>query len=336
MLWNIASDIAINYLLINKEHGAGLDPPRESTIKPCYDGPFEKYWGWMTEDIYYDLIKNRKKCPACGNGKQKQDGEGQDGQGSPGDQPGDQEGQCPGQQGGHSKDCPFKGKWWDESGSTCGDDHSEDSMSEEEMEEWKQRVSNAAAEARQAGKLPGALGNFVTDLMQPKRNWRRELRMATHRAMRKRYDWKKVARRTAGKVRTPGKSPHLPQAVIYMDTSGSMSDDDLRDALSEIAEILRLSGGKGHLILGDAQVYHSGECDVSALTNLPVQRGGTNFIPVFDHIDEKELNPAIFIGFSDLEGPFPEFAPKYPVVWCRPQGYKSDAPWGRVIDIEIG
>lgn len=342
-LWNVASDIAINYLIANKEHGAGIALPRESTIKPLYEG-FEKYWGWTTEDIYYDLLKNQKACPACGQGGgQKDDKEGQgegqsQGEGGEGDQEGGGGHECgpedhPGHQGGHSKDCPFKGKWWDESGHECA---GPDSMDDEEIAEWKQRVANAAAEARQAGKLPGALGQFVTDLMQPKKDWRRELRLATHRALRRRYDWKKVNRRTAGSVRTPGKSPHLPSAYLFMDTSGSMSDEDLREAISEMAEIVRLGGGKATLILGDAEIYHYGEVDIEQLKKLPVQRGGTDFRPLFNEIENRNEKPNILIGFSDLEGPFPDAPPGFPVVWCRPKGWKADAPFGRVIDIDIG
>ena len=341
-LWNISSDIAINYLIINKENGAGIDPPRDEVCKPLYGGKFEKYFGWMTEEIYYDLLKQSKNCPGCQQGNQQGQGQGGQQSGGQGNQPsnsqgGDGSGDCDHSQqsqGGakHSKDCPFDGYWWDESGSGCG---GHEGMSEEDIAEWKQRVANAAAEARQAGKLPGALGNFVTDIMQPKKNWRRELRMAANRALRKRYDWKCVARRTAGRVRTPGKSPYLPTATIYMDTSGSMSDEDLRDAIGEMAEIVRLGGGKAKLILADAEVYYCGDVDIDQLKNLPVQRGGTDFRPVFDKIEEENLNPSIFIGFSDLCGPFPENAPDFPVVWCRPKGWKDHAPWGRVIDIEL-
>lgn len=319
-LWNIASDLAINYLIINPEHGAGIAPPRAEVCKPLYEG-FEKYWGDTTEEIYYKLLRDTKPCPVCRpSSNTPNKGKGSN---SKSKDPDNKE---------HSKGCPFKGFWWDTSGSECGH---EGGMTEEEISEWKQKIAAAAAEARQAGKLPGSLGNFVTDLLQPKKNWKRELRMATNKALRKRYDWKRVARRTAGTVRTPGKSPHLPSALIYMDTSGSMSDDDIRDAINEIAEIVRLGGGKAKLILGDAEVYYCGEVSVNQLKNLPVQRGGTNFIPVFEMIAEENLNPSIFIGFSDLEGSFPHLSPNYPVIWCRPQGYKTDAPFGRVIDIEL-
>jgi len=88
--WNWATDIAINYLLFNKEHGAGMDLPREEVIRPLFGGEFAKYDGWPAEDIYYDLIKEHKnKCPHCGKGEDGQGkGDNQDGGQSPGQRPG--------------------------------------------------------------------------------------------------------------------------------------------------------------------------------------------------------------------------------------------------------
>ncbi len=346
MLWNIATDIAINYLLCNREHGAGMQPPREEVIKILFDGEFVQYDGWAAEDIYYDLLKKHSQdCPYCGKGQKGEDGDKEGDGGGAGDSDGDQQQGGGGEPGenrvgsntsgpGNSCGC-FKGYWWDGSGDALGNPVDEDSMTEEQKGEWKERISAAAESARQAGKLPGALDQFCTTLANPRKNWRRVLRGAANRCLRRRYDWKRVARRTAGRIRTPGRSPHMPEAVVYIDTSGSMSDDDIRQAINEVAAIIKLGGGKGTLILGDWDVYYVGEVTPKSLTNLPVQRGGTNFVPVFEAIKEKKIKPAIFIGFSDLEGQFPECAPNYPVVWCRPEGWKSEAPWGTVIDIEL-
>ena len=357
MLWNVASDIAINYILSDREQGAGLPLPRPDVIKPLFGDEFAKYNGWVTEDIYYDLLReHQKNCPYCQQ-KMKQSGDQKDDQQNSGqgdnqkdDQSGDQQQSggsgedfgdsdyCPGPGGGkdytsgegNAKDGCFKGYWWDGSGSETTKD-----MSDEEIAEWKNRISSAAATARQAGKLSGDLSKFVTDLMQPRKDWRKLLRNATNRCLRKRWDWKKVGRRTAGRVRTPGKSPYLPTAVSYIDTSGSMSDEDITQAITEVSSIISLGGGKGILILGDAEVYYCGEMTVDGLRTLPVKRGGTDFRCVFDKITEEDIHPAIFIGFSDLEGPFPDNPPDFPVIWCRPEGWKSDAPWGKVIDIDL-
>lgn len=333
-VWNWATDIAINYLLANTEHGAGMALPREEVIKPLFGGEFEKYDGWLAEDIYYDLMKNHKEqCPICGAGQQGEgDEESDDGGG--GGEPGEQQAGSSTSGQGNSCGC-YKGYWWDGSGAGIGNPLDDDSMTDEQKAEWKDRIASAAEYARQRGQLPGALDKFCTTILNPRKNWRRELRLAANRALRRRCDWKRVSRRTAGRIRTPGRSPHMPEAVVYIDTSGSMSDDDISAAINEVAAIIQLGGGKGTLILGDWDVYYCGEVNVAALSTLPVQRGGTNFVPVFKKIAEKKLKPAIFIGFSDLEGGFPDTAPNFPVVWCRPEGWKSEAPWGKVIDIEL-
>ncbi len=329
--WNQATDIAINYLLANTEKGAGMALPREEVIKPLFGGEFTKYDGWIAEDIYYDLMKNhQEQCPFCGKGQQGDEEDEGEGGGDPGEQQAGQNTSGPG----NSCGC-FKGYWWDGSGSALGNPLDDESMSDQEKAEWKDRIASAAEYARQRGQLPGALDKFCTTILNPRKNWRRELRLAANRALRKRCDWKRVSRRTAGRIRTPGRSPHMPEAVVYIDTSGSMSDDDIMAAINEVAEIIRLGGGKGTLILGDWDVYYCGEVSVKSLSNLPVKRGGTNFVPVFEKIKEEKLKPAIFIGFSDLEGGFPDYAPNFPVIWCRPEGWKSEAPWGKVIDIEL-
>ncbi len=376
MMWNMASDCAINYLILDEENGAGMQMP--TSINPIYGGEWAKYHGWTTEEIYYDMLKHAKmnpeQCPMCGGDKGKKDqsdsgGQGKGDKGDEGDEKqeasgggeGDEEGdgdtEGDGGSGGGDEDteddgegegnnrCSCnssgqgnsagegmgKGYWWDNS----ADDFTDSNVNDEQASEWKQRCASAAAEARAAGKLPGALGQFVTDLVQPQRNWRRELRLAAHRALRRRYDWKRVSRRTAGVVRTPGKSPYMPTAVCYIDTSGSMSDEDIREAVIEVADIIKHGGGKGYLILGDAEIYFCGEVTRDALKTLPVQRGGTDFRPIFQKIEDDDLKPQIFIGFTDLEGPFPPIQPKYPVIWCRPKGWKGEAPFGKIIDIEL-
>jgi len=316
--WNVATDIVINYILCNRENGASMIPLREEVAgKILFGGEWVKYDGWVSEDVYYDLLKNHSAtCPNCGKQQHNDNSQGQEeqdggGSGGDGDQQADSGGGDSSEQrlgsntSGANGNCKcFDGYWFDGTGDAVGNPNAEGRMDEEEMQEWKERIAAAAEEARQAGKLPGMLDQFCTNLLQPRKNWKRKLRLATARALKKRYDWKKISRRTAGRVRTPGRSPYLPEAVLYMDTSGSMSDDDLRAAINEMGGILKLSGGKGTLILGDYEVYYVGEVTPNSLTDLPVQRGGTNFIPVFEAIRERGIKPAIFIGFSDLEGPF--------------------------------
>lgn len=285
ILWNMAGDIAINYLIVN----AGIGLPDENLIVPLYKG-FEDLYGKTHEEIYEELIKDVKNSLKKG-----------------------------------------KGKWFD---SSCTCEEFFEGISEAEKTSWTQRISSAAESARQAGKLPGNMEQFLSKLTEPKRNWKRILRLSVQSCLKKNFTWRKPNKRTMSmNIVTPGKISKSPDVVVYIDTSGSISDTDMNEALSEMVGILQATGGVGTLILGDAIVYYFGEVDKKMLAKLPVQRGGTDFNPVFEKIKEEKLKPKVFVGFTDLCGPFPIQAPDYPVLWVRPSAYQNEtAPWGKIID----
>lgn len=347
VVWNQASDCVINEIIVE----AGIALPREELIKPIYGGKYEKYKEWIAEAIYRDLIKNMDDCPMCKSqnkkGQQQAGESGNEQSGGAGDtedqDSGDESGgggKCPIHDPSTDHQCPVSGgsgegdtEWWDGTGSACG----EGDITHEQMEEWKGRAVSAAAAARSEGRMPGCLEKFVTDLLKPKKDWRRELRIAAWTMLKGKWTWKKIGRRTAGiGVRTPGRNPKPPLAAVYIDTSGSMSDEECRRNLSETAEIIRQGGGRGRLLLGDSEIYYDGEVNVSELGNLPVQRGGTDFRVLFDKFRTGE-QPKILIGFTDCCGPFPATPPDFPVIWCRPKdaSYKQDPPWGKLIEVEV-
>jgi predicted metal-dependent peptidase len=329
--WNKANDVAINRLILD----SNIQLPRPEFIKPlCKEcsSDYAKYDNMITEKIYHDMYCNQDHSdPDDGeSGEGDQDGENQGGEG---DQDGDG-----GQKEGPGRDCGASpagsNEWWDDSGCRC----KKGKMSDEDAAKWKQRAAAAAATAKGRGNMPGNLEEFMTTLLAPRQNWRKELRIASSHYLKGRWTWRKVGRRTAGVVRTPGRDPAPPLAVIYTDTSGSMSDDELQRCFSEAAEIVKQVGGKCRLLLGDAEIYYDGDVDMEALKKLPVQRGGTDFRPIFEKLAETSTVPDIFIGFTDLGGPFPD-RPDFVnrVIWCVPKHneYKGEAPWGRVIEVEL-
>lgn len=350
VLFNVASDCAINYMLCHPEKGAGipiLDPDIGMAIYGHYSEEvmsklpvmkddkgnalpprdWAKYDGWGTEEIYFDLFEELSEQLRDMLDK----GEGYSEEGT-----------------GQGQD-PFSGWWWDDSAERMTGNGKEDpdavdedgepidtSMTEEQRREWCQRVQNAAACAKAAGKLPGVLDKFCADILKPDYNWKNEIRRIASKNLRRRYTWKRASRRTLSTVRTPGKAPESPSCVLYMDTSGSMSDEDMTRCISEMHEIVRLCGGKAWLILGDCVIYYSGDVDLAALKQLPVQRGGTDFRPIFDTIEESDRpKPQLFIGFTDCGGEFPEQQPAFPVVWCVPDGHGTP-PWGKKIEVKVG
>ncbi len=60
--------------------------------------------------------------------------------------------------------------------------------------------------------------------------------------------------------------------------------------------------------------------------------GGTNHVPVFERVEALGLQPAIFLGLTDLHSRFPRESPPYPVVWVAPLSH-GKAPWGSVVAV---
>lgn len=319
-LWNQASDIAINEIIVE----AGIGLPTPSLIKPLHKQhipELAKYSGMATEQIYFDLLKeatnNPQKGQSCSSCEKNH---------SHSDKGGETQGK-------------FKGAWWDDSADRMskGGEEEKDAQSQKTREEikaeWQDRVASAAESARAQGNLPGALGGFCADLMKPQKNWRKELSRYISTLLRGGWTWRKVSRRTSGIVRTPGRLPNPPTAVVYMDTSGSVSEKEMNRALSEIKAIIELCGGKARLLLGDARIYYDGEMTAESLKEIPVQRGGTDFNCVFEAIGDAK--PDVLVMFTDLYGPHPDKSPSYPVIWCCYEGNHAPIPWGRLIEIEV-
>ena len=356
--WNIAADACINAVIINDCKIACISPAALNGGRPIYgdpksSDPDEQLWHMLsqgtTEQGYYYLLKNPEKT--MGKSMEQLMAENGEGSGSgfgDGTDPGDMGNS--GQPGKGSGSGALKGRWYDDSASRIAKkaDSKEKKngkaqsttggMTEEIKQQWTRRIASAAHAAKTAGKLPGVLDQFVTTLLKPRRSWKNELRAFTTSVIKRTYTWKKLGRRTASLVRTPGMLPDQPTAVVYIDTSGSMSDAELQRCLSETYAIAQLCNAQVHLILGDAEIYYSGMKKAQDLMRLKeVQRGGTDFTVLFKHIEDTfRHKPAVLIGFTDLCGPFPEKAPSFPVVWCRPKsGYQGTAPWGKVIEVEL-
>jgi predicted metal-dependent peptidase len=69
------------------------------------------------------------------------------------------------------------------------------------------------------------------------------------------------------------------------------------------------------------------------LNLTPKGGGGTNFIPVFEHIADEGMEPSALIYLTDLEGTFPQHEPDYPVLWVDTYG-KHKPPFGEHVRME--
>lgn len=97
--------------------------------------------------------------------------------------------------------------------------------------------------------IPHRLRAWAESVLDPIVDWRRELRAAVSRGLsraagRADYSWSRPPRRRVPGYTTPGMAaPEPPRVAVVVDTSGSMSPDDLAQCIADIAALTRSVGG---------------------------------------------------------------------------------------------
>lgn len=206
----------------------------------------------------------------------------------------------------------------------------------DEVKKWRLYVAEAATVARMQGKLPAGIEELLKDILQPKINWREVLRQFLISNFKNDYSFLPPSRRHIhnGLVLPSLKNEGIGTVVVGVDTSGSISNENLKQFFGEIQSILNTYEMDLHVVQCDAAVqkhdtYRRGD----ELGEVEIKgRGGTDFRGVFELVEEENLNPACLIYLTDLWGDFPEEAPSYPVLWAATT--QEEVPFGDVIRIE--
>jgi predicted metal-dependent peptidase len=286
-IWNIADDYCVNQDLLDQKIG-------ERIPVGLYD---QKYRGWAAEEVYDDLMKNAKKISLDDLEKMLLD-EHLDGDDGDGD--GDGEGDGDGQDG----DKEGKG------GGGNGKKGKRPSLTEEEKkairDEIKEAVMAAAQTAKSAGELPAGVRRMIKDLTAPQLSWRELLPQAIQSAVKYDYTWQRASRKGWDMDAVmPGNDYDKDIDVcVSIDASGSMSDDMLKDILSEVKGIMEsYTSFKLHLWSFDTEVYNAKVFGPDNLDDImewsPGGGGGTSFEANWEFMKDNDIVPKYFVMFTD-------------------------------------
>jgi len=138
------------------------------------------------------------------------------------------------------------------------------------------------------------------------------------------------------------------ELVVAVDTSGSVSNEELEVYGGEISGILEeFDSIEITVIYHSTRVTHT---ETFHTEDLPIkltarQRGGTCYRDTFAEIDRMGLDPIVMLYFTDLwvsQGNYPSKYPDFPVYWLNTAGRNPDGnlkhstpPFGTVIDLEV-
>jgi len=202
--------------------------------------------------------------------------------------------------------------------------------------QWQQRLAGAAQMAMQAGKLGGALARLVDHLLQPQLPWRNLLAHYVSSIARDDYSYARPSARRGDPVIYPSLRSDEINVTVAVDTSGSISDAELRAFVAEVDAIKAQVRARVVLQACDVALAPDGPWTFEPWDELTLPRefkggGGTDFSPVFRWAETQDRAPDLLIYFTDAEGVFPAREPPFPVLWLV-KG-KASVPWGRRVQL---
>jgi len=264
----------------------------------------ERFRGMSSQEVFDILMDEREEGGSGGNG----DGEGEDGE---------------------------------EGAGLDGHDWSD--LPKDKQDEIKKEIDQAIRQgALMAGKLGGNLSRELGELLQPKVDWREQLRdYVTSLADGKDIStWQRVNRRwLQHDVYMPSTlSETIGRIVVGIDTSGSCFDA-LEPFLSELQSICAtVKPDIVDLIYWDTEVakheiYDREKQDKLVHSTKPAGGGGTDPSCVPAYIEANKLNPECVIMLTDgYVGTWGTW--KHPLVWCIVGGNKVTPTVGASIYVD--
>jgi predicted metal-dependent peptidase len=221
-------------------------------------------------------------------------------------------------------------------------------ISDVEAEIIRQHVAHEiiriAKSADQRGLIPGHLTRWAKQQVSPRYNWRRALSSAIRGSLAEvsglvDYSYTRPSRRQAvyPDVIFPTFRRPVPEVAIVVDTSASMTEYALGQALAEISGVIRAAGThSGVRVLAADAAVHTCQRVFHAQQVRLVGGGGTDMGEGIAAALGLRPRPDVIIVLTDGYTPWPEDAPKGASVIV---GLISDIPsssvptWARVVRI---
>ncbi|GAI22376.1 unnamed protein product, partial [marine sediment metagenome] len=174
---------------------------------------------------------------------------------------------------------------WGKSGLGNGDEQEGEGSGVGEVsgleQQWREATAQASTAARMKGKFPGHLQTLVGGILQPKLDWKTILRdMITSCA---KNDFRLVPPNMKHLYRgiyLPGTTSEEINIAVAIDTSGSISDQEIKEFLAEVKGICdAYTDFTIHLFSCDSRIHQRWE--LHPFDTLPTTfegRGGTSFV----------------------------------------------------------
>lgn len=266
-LHNIAADYCVNADLIDQRIGTKI-----TTVPILFD---VKYKGMSSEEVYDLLYENAEKIDINQLIKEMLD---------------------------EHLDS--------EDGDDNGEGNGRPKLTEEEKKQIRDEIREAvisAAQAAGAGNLPAGVKRLLSDMTEPKMNWRELLQQQIESTIKADYTWMRPSRKSWHlDAILPGQNnAQMIDICISVDLSGSISDKQCKEFFNEIHGIMQMYSDafKIHIFTFDTQVYNPAIFTQDNINDIfdyvPQGGGGTDFEVNWTYMKENDIEPKKFIMFTD-------------------------------------
>ena len=296
---NLAADFVVNDVIENIKGTVAGTSERivELPDGAVYDPMFHN---WSMREVYNWLKQNAKP-------KQK-GGQKQKGQGGQGSEPPESGTQSNEEQ--EWDTVEVNGKTYDISQQ---DEHDFekllDGMTHEQIKEINDSIDKALREGGMlAGRMGAKLPRAITDLLEPKIDWREALRDFVSSTVKGKdeFTWRRMNKRQmANDIYMPSvENETIGEVIVAIDTSGSIGGAELTEFASELASICQVCEPERVRVLWwdtavhGEQVFDKDYANIAGLLK-PLGGGGTHVSCVSDYINKQSLKAECVIVFTD-------------------------------------
>jgi len=330
---NLAADFVVNDIIVNIDGTVNNSNERlvELPDGGVYDAMFHD---WSMREVY-NYLKKHAKPKRKGN---KQGGSG-GGQGNDPSQGGTQDSQD------QWESVTVNGKTYDLSNADEHDFVDIGKLSHEERKELNEEIDRALREGGiLAGRMGGKMPRAISDMLEPKVDWRDALREFVSASVRGKdeYTWRRMNKRhMANDIYLPSMDNEtIGEVIVAIDTSGSIGEKELNEFATELVSICEVSSPeKVRIIWWDAEVAGTQEFsgDYTGIASMlkPQGGGGTKVSCVSEYINEHRINADCVIVFTDG---YVEDSVKWdissPTLWMVTQCKSFEPPSGRKVMVD--
>lgn len=205
--------------------------------------------------------------------------------------------------------------------------------------DWGTEITKALTHAKMQGKVSADFERKLNGEKDSQIDWRSVLRQKVSQQLSRdgRDDFSYIPpnrRFLHMDIILPASIGHRKPTLAYcIDTSGSMSSEELEQGMAEIDSIRQVLQARLYFIVCDYDITTAQW--IEPYEKLPVLKGGggTSFIPIFDNLETEHIDCDAVVVFTDGYGNFPDTDRGYDTIWVITSNVTP--PFGECVNVRI-